>query len=169
MHGSEQVRPRFERESDEDVGVGQVMFEGEALVGGERIFVAVQMPHEFAFAVARHTVAENVIVHASADVDRVNLHVPVMRENRGDVGDGLVEENGAPMKTPGQCKRDVKRSRQHKTEENVSTDEAHENIFHNKQISGWGGELASTLRVNAFACAACGWAVGRSIFFQRNA
>ena len=29
MHGAEQVRPRFQRECDEDAGFGMVMLEGE--------------------------------------------------------------------------------------------------------------------------------------------
>jgi len=96
------VGPRVEGEGDEDVGVGQVVFERPALVGGQRFFVAVQMAHKIALVMAGHAVAEDVVVHASANIDRIDLHVAEVSENGGDVGGGLIERHGMAVKTPGQ-------------------------------------------------------------------
>lgn len=54
-----------------------------------------------ALAVVRDTVAQNEVVHAAADVDRVDLHVAVMGEGGGDVRRGGVEQQRAAHEATG--------------------------------------------------------------------
>ena len=113
MHRCEQVRPGIEPESDENVGVGQVMLERETINRRERLPVAVQMSHEAFFAIANHAVAQNMIMHSPTDVDRINLHITEVLEHAGNIGRGFIEQHGSPVKTPGQRGRYVKNGRQH--------------------------------------------------------
>jgi hypothetical protein len=48
------------------------------------------VPHEIAFAVTGDTVAQDEVVHAPANVDRVDLHITVVGEGGGDAGSGFV-------------------------------------------------------------------------------
>ena len=123
------MRPGIERESDENVGVGQVMLERETINRRKRLPVAVQMSHEAFFAIASHAVAQDVIVHAPTDVDWIDLHEAEVAQDGGDFRRGLIEEHGAPVETPGQNGWNFKRSRQHRAEVNVIKREAHEDIF----------------------------------------
>jgi len=127
LHRGEEVGPGFEGKSDEDVGAGQVVLEGEAGVAGFRVLsrgfwvgfsgvrggVVVEVAHEVAFAVVADAVAENEIVHATADVDGVDLHVAEVGEGGGDVGDGFVEQDGAAREAAGLKRREDERSRSH--------------------------------------------------------
>jgi hypothetical protein len=88
------------------------------------------MLHEPALAIASHAVAQDVIVHAPADIDRIDLHETEVIKDWYDLRRGFIEEQGAPLETPGQNWRNLKRSRQHNVEENVIEREAHQNIFH---------------------------------------
>ena len=77
------------------------MFERSAHMRLGRVFffrIAVKMPREIALAVVAHAIAQNQIVHASADIDRVDLHVPEMRESSVDAGKRGIEALGAANK-----------------------------------------------------------------------
>jgi hypothetical protein len=90
------------------------MLEGHAPLAVEGGAVAVEVAHEVALAVARHAVAEDEVVHAAAHVDRVDLHVGVVREGGGDVGRGGVEEHRAAVEAAGVGGGDVaRRHRRH--------------------------------------------------------
>jgi hypothetical protein len=65
----------------------------------QRRGLAVQVAHEAALAVVAHAVAQDEIVHAPADVDRVDLDVAVMSERCGYARKGLIEAEGAPQKS----------------------------------------------------------------------
>ena len=91
MHGGEEVWPGVERKGDKDVGVRQVVFEREPLAGGKWRVVSMQMAHEVALAMTGHAIAENVVVHAAADVDRVDLYITEMIDHGADTCLGLVE------------------------------------------------------------------------------
>ena len=57
--------------------------------------------HEIAFAVACDAVAQDQVVHASADVDRVDLHVAVVGEGGGEIGCRRREQQGPTDETTG--------------------------------------------------------------------
>jgi hypothetical protein len=59
------------------------------------------MTHEVAFTVTANAVAQNEIVHAPADVDRIDLDVAMVGEGRRDVGRGFVEKQRPTQKLPG--------------------------------------------------------------------
>ena len=82
------------------MGVGQVMLERGARGGRQRRGVAVEVAHEAALAVALHAMPQDQVVHASADIDRINLDVAVVGERGADVRDGGVEQQRAPQETP---------------------------------------------------------------------
>lgn len=112
FHRGEEVRPRFEREGDERVVAGEMVLERGALRGRERrIGAAVEMAHEIALAVTGDAVAQDEIVHASADVDRIDLHETVMRERGGDVGRRLIEQETGAGETARGEGRNVERRR----------------------------------------------------------
>ena len=77
------------------------MLESGAVRRRKRCAVAVEMAHEIALAVAGHAVAQDKIVHAPADVDRVDLHVAVISEGRGDVGVRCIEPEDAAKEAAG--------------------------------------------------------------------
>src|SRR6187402_858477 len=101
------MRPGGEGKGDEDGrGVGRVVFEGGALRGGERGGVAMEVAHQRALAVVEHAVAKDEIMHAPADIDRVDLDVAVMRDGGGDVGEGRVETGRQAGEAAGGERRD---------------------------------------------------------------
>ncbi len=126
LHGGEKVEPGFEREGDEDVGAGNVVFESEAGLarfwgvsfgfwvglGGGGV-VVVEVAHQVALAVIADAVAQDEIVHATADIDGVDLHVAHVSEGGGDVGDGRVEEDGVTGEAAGVKRGEDERSRSH--------------------------------------------------------
>jgi len=78
------------------------MLEGGAGGRGERGGgVAVEKTHEIALAITSDAIAQDQIVHASADVDRINLHVAVVGESRGQIGRGRREQERAADKRAG--------------------------------------------------------------------
>ena len=81
----------------------QMMFEGFPLGGEERRLVrrAVKKTSEIAFPIICHAVAQNQIVHPATDVDRVDLHIPMMRQDRGKCCYWCVQEHCAAMESPG--------------------------------------------------------------------
>ena len=101
--GGVEMRPRFELEGDEDALLRrEVMLEGGAGGRGERRGgVAVEKTHEIAFAIAGDAVAQDQVVHASADVDRVNLNVALVGERGGKIGRGRREQKRAADKRAG--------------------------------------------------------------------
>lgn len=73
-----------------------MMLERGARRGGKRgRGLTVKMAHEIAFTVGDDAVAQNKIVHATAYVDRVDLHVTKVSEGGGEVGRGLGEQKRA--------------------------------------------------------------------------
>ena len=65
-----------------------MVLEGRAGRGHTRAglaFVPMQMPREIALAIAGDAIAQNQIMHAPADIDRIDLDVAVVRERGGDV------------------------------------------------------------------------------------
>ena len=89
---------------DEIARGGLVMFKCEARLGGERLIFAVNVAHQIAFAIVGHAVAQDQIVHAPADIDRVDLHESVVIKRGGDIGSGLIEKQG-PLHKPAGCFR----------------------------------------------------------------
>jgi hypothetical protein len=101
MHGGEQMRPRVEREGHQNVRVGNVVLEGTALPGREGISIAVKVSHQVAFAVAGHAMTKDQVVHASTDIDRIDLHVAVVSERGANIADGSVEQQLASQEATG--------------------------------------------------------------------
>ena len=58
--------------------------------------ITMQMPHEIALAVAADAMAQDVIVHATADVDGINLHKAQMIERRADIRKTGIKAGGLP-------------------------------------------------------------------------
>jgi hypothetical protein len=59
-----------------------------------------EVTHEVALAIAHDAVPQDMVVHAAADVDGIDLDVPVVREGGADVRNGGVEQQRAAMETP---------------------------------------------------------------------
>jgi hypothetical protein len=59
--------------------------------------VPVEVAHEVTLPVARDAVAQDVVVHPAADVDRVDLDVAVVLKRRPDPGRRGVDKVGAPQ------------------------------------------------------------------------
>ena len=68
------------------------MLESGALRGRQRSASAVQVAQEAALPVAGDPVAQDVVVHAPGDVDRVDLDVTEVGDGRGDVGRRSVKQ-----------------------------------------------------------------------------
>ena len=163
VHGGEEVRPCLQRKGDQDVGVRQMVLKREALAGGQQLFVAVQMAHEVAFTMPGHAVAEDVVVHAAADIDRIDLHKTELIEYRSDVRRGLIEQDGAAVKTPGQQRGNFERSRQHKLKRNEIGCCVHQNISSSGKESIVPKNILQRHGSGWYARAACGWAAGDSL------
>jgi hypothetical protein len=71
------------------------------------------MAHEVTFAVGGHAVAQDEVVHAAADIDRIDLDVAVVGEGRADVGAGFIHHKRPTLETSGGEKGDVKWGGQH--------------------------------------------------------
>ena len=112
-HRRVEVGPRLEGERDEDVRGRQVVLERGALGGGEPApaLLPVKVPHEAALPVPGDAVPKDVVVHPAADVDRVDLHVAVVREHRSDVGGRGIDEVRPPQEKAGLQLRDLSRAR----------------------------------------------------------
>jgi hypothetical protein len=112
VHRVEQVRPGVGREDDENAGGWQVVFKGETLRGGQRGVGPVHVPHQVAHAVTGDAVAQDEVVHAPADIDRIDLHVPVVAERRVDPGRGRIKQQRPAHEAPRRGRGDFERSRQ---------------------------------------------------------
>jgi hypothetical protein len=108
-HRALEPRPRVVGEGREHAGVGHEVLEGHAGLGRVRTVVAVQVPHEVALAIARHAGAQDEVVHATADVDGVDLHVAVVRERGAYVGGGRAEQRRVAVKSAGVIGGDAER------------------------------------------------------------
>ena len=98
---------------DEIARGGLVMFKCEARLGGERLIFAVNVAHQIAFAIICHAVAQDQVVHATADIDRIDLHETVMIKRGGDIRSGLIEKQG-PLHKPAGCFRRYLEGRGHR-------------------------------------------------------
>jgi hypothetical protein len=78
-----------------------VVLEGRPGFGGQSAAVAMQMAHQTALDVICHPVAEDQIMHAATDVDRVNLDVTVVGEGGGYVGHRRIEQQEPAHKPAG--------------------------------------------------------------------
>jgi hypothetical protein len=58
------------------------------------------MAHEIALAIAGDAVAQNEIVHAAADIDRIDLHTAEVTQRGGEVGQGRIEMLHPAEKAP---------------------------------------------------------------------
>ena len=85
------------------------MFEGAAFGRRERRLRPVDISQQVALAVTRDPVAQDEIMHAPADVDRVDLHVAVVGEGGAHVGHGSVEQQRPAHKTAGGQGGDLER------------------------------------------------------------
>jgi len=62
----------------------------------------VDVAHEVAFAIVGHAVAQDQVVHATADIDRIDLQETVVFKCSGDIRSGLIEKQG-PLHKPAGC------------------------------------------------------------------
>ena len=93
VHGGEEMRPGIEREGHETVGIRNVVLESASTCRFEiRGLISMDMAPEITFAIAADAYPQDQIVHATADIDRIDLNVAVVREGVCDVGDGFVEQ-----------------------------------------------------------------------------
>jgi hypothetical protein len=100
-----------------------VVLKRGALFRGQRLaFGTVHMPHQIAFAIARHTVAENMLLHPATNVYRVNLDETVMRQDGGNVRHTCIEQERATMKTTGHLWRDFDWGGQHFWSHRIAND-----------------------------------------------
>jgi hypothetical protein len=97
------MRPGFEWKGDEDPGGRDMMFEGGAVFGWQGVAVAVQVAAKAAFDVAGDAVAQDQIVHATADIDGIHLHVTKVGEGVADRGNRPVKQERPPVETTGNC------------------------------------------------------------------
>lgn len=96
------MRPGLGRKGHEDAGVRNVVLEAGASGGvHERV--------QAALAVVPDTVAEDEVVHAPGDIDRVDLDVVVVGEGGGDAGCWRVEQQGAAHEPAGGDRGDGER------------------------------------------------------------
>ncbi|MEY3773801.1 MAG: hypothetical protein RLZZ129_581 [Verrucomicrobiota bacterium] len=89
------------------------MLEGCPLRSGERRRLTVDVAHEVALAVAGDAVAEDEVVHAAADVDRINLHEAVVREGGGDIGGRGIQQQRPAHEAAGVGGGNLERSGRH--------------------------------------------------------
>jgi hypothetical protein len=85
MHRAGQMRPGLEWKSDQNPAVRHVMLERAPLRRGKRSGVAVQVAHQVALAIAGDAIAQNQVVHPPADIERIDLDVPMPVEGGTDV------------------------------------------------------------------------------------
>src|ERR1035438_2203534 len=97
----------------ENVRGRQVVLKGRALLRREppAVLPAMEMPHETALNVPGNPVSKDVVVHPAADVDRVDLHVAVVREHRAHVPRRGVDKVRPPQEKARLQRRDLSRSR----------------------------------------------------------
>ena len=60
---------------------------------------AMHMPHEIALTIASHTMSQNVIVHATADIDGIDLHKTQMIERRARISKSGIQTSSLPHET----------------------------------------------------------------------
>jgi hypothetical protein len=72
------------------------MPEGGSCGGGKDIAFPVQMPHEDSHLIVFHPVAQDQIMHATTDVDRIDLDVTEMGESRSRIGNRNVPSHRPP-------------------------------------------------------------------------
>ena len=65
-----------------------------------------QMTHQVTLPVAGHAVAQDEVVHASADIDRVDLDIAVVAEGGAEAGGRGVQQQGAAHEAAGDDGRD---------------------------------------------------------------
>jgi hypothetical protein len=68
--------------------------------------IPVQVPHQFAFAIAVDAIAEDEVVHPAADIDRVDLNVTQVSQGGRHIRRRGVEEQGPAEETAGDGGRD---------------------------------------------------------------
>jgi len=64
-----------------------------------------------ALAIAGYAVTQDEIMHAPADVERIDLHIAKMRQRGGDIGERLIQAECAAQEAAGNRGRDVQRGR----------------------------------------------------------
>ena len=82
------------------------MLEGDPLFGRKRRDSAMKVPHEIAFAIGHDAIAQNEIVHPSAYVDRIDLHITVVTQRRRDAGQRRIEIQDSPGEKARRAERD---------------------------------------------------------------
>src|SRR3954468_1856773 len=100
-HDALKMRPRIQGEGNQGAGAGDVMFESAAPCRGQGSSVAMQMPHQVAFPIFRHPIAEHEVMHAPGDVDRIDLDVSVMGEGSAYTSRRLIEQERTAHKPAG--------------------------------------------------------------------
>jgi hypothetical protein len=76
-----------------------MMFEGASIRRKQRrCHIAMEMAHEIPFAIIADAIPQDEIMHATADVDRIDLNVAVVGESVPDVGDWFVEQQRSTHK-----------------------------------------------------------------------
>jgi hypothetical protein len=107
LHCGQQMRPGFERKSDEDPGRRNMVFEGGTAFGRQRAARAMQMASKPAFVVAGNPIAQDQIVHATADIDGIHLHVTEVGKGRSDCGNGPIKQERPPLEATSNCRTDT--------------------------------------------------------------
>ena len=111
VHLPEQMWPGFERKGYEDSCAGHMVLKSAMfrLAQWRRALCPVEEAHQVSLAVAGHAIAQDEIVHATRDIDRVDLDVAVVRKCRADVGMWSIQAQGGMREAAGggaaQCKR----------------------------------------------------------------
>jgi hypothetical protein len=101
-HAREKVRPGGERQHSQNARAGMVLLEcgpemgpsGRSLQPDVR--VSVHMVQQGTFAIAGHAVAKDQVMHATTDIDGIDLHVAEMQESLADRDCRLVEQECPP-------------------------------------------------------------------------
>ena len=101
MHCTQEVGPSFDRERNENIGIGNVVFERSSLFGTEGSGSSMEMPHQVTFAISANSIAKNQVMHTTADIDRINLNIAVMNECVTELSDGFVEQQRSTHEAPG--------------------------------------------------------------------
>ena len=79
-HFALEMRPRFQWHCYEDIRAGQMMLEGRALLAIQRLIAPMQEVHEAFLAIVSDSVAQDQILHATTDVDGIDLHIAEMQQ-----------------------------------------------------------------------------------------
>src|SRR5687767_10707883 len=107
------MRPRFEGKPDKYPRSGDMMLEAPPFRGGQRLSVPMEVAHEIALTIGRDAVPEDEVVHAPANVERVDLHIPMAGERRRYIGVRGCEAERPAEKAAGSKRRYRQRTRRH--------------------------------------------------------